>query len=274
MVVYHNQRYSPGHGFKDNHLLPTDRWRYSNEDGKASYDTLHEASFALVLQNPAYFWEEDSVWELDTTRGGDSEYWSYATDFGNDEDCYVDQPSSYVFVRRRRYTRLMMCVSDIKQRISLGIAQTKTMEIYENERYLPGNGFSSKGLLLPFDRCCFSSKDGSCSWTSLDDVNMYFQSVCPGFVWDEQSQWQLTESSWKYAVDFTADDELFVYSETLQNHHFVRRRKYTRHMIFSSQVFDNWIAAFDAWIKYRRKTCCEQLGDLWDCERMLSVVFC
>ena len=45
---------------------------------------------------------------------------------------------------------------------------TRMVELYENERYSPLTGWSSRGLLLT-DRSAYSTKDGSGNWSSVEE---------------------------------------------------------------------------------------------------------
>ncbi|XP_076270197.1 tectonin beta-propeller repeat-containing peroxin 23 isoform X2 [Rhynchophorus ferrugineus] len=77
-------------------------------------------------------------------------------------------------------------------------------ESYENERWLPIEGFSSR--LLPTDRFHFSNADGSVD-RSIDKIRL------PSMAWQWEGDWQLELSldgqpldhnGWTYAVDFPA----------------------------------------------------------------------
>lgn len=45
----------------------------------------------------------------------------------------------------------------------------REIEVYENERYMPLSGWSSKGLMLT-DRSAYSTEDGSSNFSNLDDA--------------------------------------------------------------------------------------------------------
>ena len=47
---------------------------------------------------------------------------------------------------------------------------TRKVEVYENERYIPLSGWSSKGLLIS-DRSAFGTKDGSANFSILEEAN-------------------------------------------------------------------------------------------------------
>ena len=53
---------------------------------------------------------------------------------------------------------------------SIGI-HSKVIEVYENERYSPFGGWSSKAL-MPTDRSPFSIQDGTSGWPTLDEASM------------------------------------------------------------------------------------------------------
>ncbi|XP_050309364.1 tectonin beta-propeller repeat-containing protein isoform X2 [Anthonomus grandis grandis] len=77
-------------------------------------------------------------------------------------------------------------------------------ESYENERWLPIEGFSSR--LLPTDRFHFSNADGTIN-RSIDTIRL------PSMAWHWEGDWQLEltldgqpldHNGWTYAVDFPA----------------------------------------------------------------------
>lgn len=44
------------------------------------------------------------------------------------------------------------------------------VEIYENQRYMPLSGWSSKGLMLT-DRSAFSTEDGTSKFSNIDEAS-------------------------------------------------------------------------------------------------------
>ncbi|XP_076684983.1 tectonin beta-propeller repeat-containing peroxin 23 isoform X2 [Andrena cerasifolii] len=108
-------------------------------------------------------------------------------------------------------------------------------EIYENERWLPLEGFS--GRLLPTDRYNFSSQDGTVD-RSRDKVKL------PSMAWQWEGDWQiettldgqpLDHDGWTYAVDFPA-----TYTTKKQWKSCVRRRKWVRYRRYSAM--NSWCA--------------------------------
>lgn len=108
-------------------------------------------------------------------------------------------------------------------------------ESYENERWLPLEGFS--GRLLPTDRYHFSSQDGTKD-RSIDRVRL------PSMAWQWEGDWQLELSldgqpldhdGWSYAVDFPAQ-----FGPAKQWKSCVRRRKWIRYRKFSAM--NSWCA--------------------------------
>ncbi|KZC04781.1 Tectonin beta-propeller repeat-containing protein, partial [Dufourea novaeangliae] len=108
-------------------------------------------------------------------------------------------------------------------------------EIYENERWLPLEGFS--GRLLPTDRYNFSNQDGTVD-RSRDKVKL------PSMAWQWEGDWQiettldgqpLDHDGWTYAVDFPA-----TYSTKKQWKSCVRRRKWVRYRRYSAM--NSWCA--------------------------------
>lgn len=45
----------------------------------------------------------------------------------------------------------------------------REIEVYENERYIPLSGWSTKGLLMT-DRSAYSNEDGSANFGSLEEA--------------------------------------------------------------------------------------------------------
>ncbi|CAH0406485.1 unnamed protein product [Chilo suppressalis] len=108
-------------------------------------------------------------------------------------------------------------------------------ESFENERWLPLEGFS--GRLLPTDRYHFSSQDGTKD-RSIDRIRL------PSMAWQWEGDWQLEltldgqpldHDGWSYAVDFPAQ-----FSTVKQWKSCVRRRKWIRYRKFSAM--NSWCA--------------------------------
>ncbi|XP_047509859.1 tectonin beta-propeller repeat-containing protein isoform X1 [Pieris napi] len=108
-------------------------------------------------------------------------------------------------------------------------------ESYENERWLPLEGFS--GRLLPTDRYHFSSQDGTKD-RSIDCIRL------PSMAWQWEGDWQLEltldgqpldHDGWSYAVDFPAQ-----FGPVKQWKSCVRRRKWIRYRKFSAM--NSWCA--------------------------------
>lgn len=108
-------------------------------------------------------------------------------------------------------------------------------ESYENERWLPLEGFSSR--LLPTDRYHFSSQDGTKD-RSIDRIRL------PSMAWQWEGDWQLEltldgqpldHDGWSYAVDFPAQ-----FGPVKQWKSCVRRRKWIRYRKFSAM--NSWCA--------------------------------
>ncbi|XP_063242841.1 tectonin beta-propeller repeat-containing protein isoform X2 [Bacillus rossius redtenbacheri] len=108
-------------------------------------------------------------------------------------------------------------------------------EAYENERWLPLEGFS--GRLLPTDRYHYSSCDGSKD-RGLDKIRL------PSMAWQWEGEWHLETTldgqtldhdGWTYAVDFPA-----TFSVKKQWKSCVRRRKWVRYRRYSA--LNSWCA--------------------------------
>lgn len=108
-------------------------------------------------------------------------------------------------------------------------------ESYENERWLPLEGFS--GRLLPTDRYHFSSQDGTKD-RSIESIRL------PSMAWQWEGDWQLElaldgqpldHDGWTYAVDFPAQ-----FGTAKQWKSCVRRRKWIRYRKFSAM--NSWCA--------------------------------
>ncbi|KAM7358465.1 tectonin beta-propeller repeat-containing peroxin 23 [Cochliomyia hominivorax] len=102
-------------------------------------------------------------------------------------------------------------------------------EAYENERWLPIEGFSKK--LLPTDRYKFSSADGQQDRT-IEKIRL------PSMAWQWDGDWHLeldldgqplSEEGWMYALDFPA-----TYSAKKSWNSYVRRRKWVRFRRYSA----------------------------------------
>ncbi|XP_018569624.2 tectonin beta-propeller repeat-containing protein isoform X2 [Anoplophora glabripennis] len=108
-------------------------------------------------------------------------------------------------------------------------------EAYENERWLPIEGFSSR--LLPTDRFHFSSADGTVD-RSIDKIRL------PSMAWQWEGDWQmeltmdgqpLDHNGWTYAVDFPA-----TFYPKKQWKSCVRRRLWVRSRRYSAM--NSWCA--------------------------------
>lgn len=108
-------------------------------------------------------------------------------------------------------------------------------EAYENERWLPLEGFSNR--LLPTDRYNFSNQDGTID-RSIDRIRL------PSMAWQWEGDWQLEltldgqsldHDGWSYAVDFPAQ-----FGPVKKWKSCVRRRKWIRHRKFSAM--NSWCA--------------------------------
>lgn len=108
-------------------------------------------------------------------------------------------------------------------------------ESYENERWLPLEGFS--GRMLPTDRYHFSSQDGTKD-RSIDCIRL------PSMAWQWEGDWHLEltldgqpldHDGWTYAVDFPAQ-----FGPIKQWKSCVRRRKWIRYRKFSAM--NSWCA--------------------------------
>lgn len=108
-------------------------------------------------------------------------------------------------------------------------------ETYENERWLPLEGFSSR--LLPTDRFNFSNHDGTVD-RSRDKVKL------PSMAWQWEGDWQiettldgqpLDHDGWTYAIDFPA-----TYFPKKNWKSCVRRRKWVRYRRYSAM--NSWCA--------------------------------
>lgn len=108
-------------------------------------------------------------------------------------------------------------------------------EAYENERWLPIEGFSKK--LLPTDRPRYSSVDGT-QERSVDKIRL------PSMAWQWEGDWHLdleldglplSEDGWMYALDFPT-----TYSNKKSWNSYVRRRHWIRYRRYCAM--DSWCA--------------------------------
>ncbi|XP_039292319.1 tectonin beta-propeller repeat-containing protein [Nilaparvata lugens] len=108
-------------------------------------------------------------------------------------------------------------------------------ESYENQRWLPLDGFSKR--LLPTDRFNFSSEDGLTE-RCMERIRL------PSMAWQWEGNWhietslegqQLDDDGWTYAVDFPA-----TYHPQKQWSSCVRRRKWVRYRRYSAM--NSWCA--------------------------------
>ncbi|XP_037932788.1 tectonin beta-propeller repeat-containing protein-like [Teleopsis dalmanni] len=107
-------------------------------------------------------------------------------------------------------------------------------ESYENERWIPIEGFSK--MLLPTDRYKYSSSDGSAE-RSIDKIRL------PSMAWQWDGDWHLDldldgqtlDEGWMYALDFPA-----TYSAKCSWNSYVRRRKWIRFRRYSA--LNTWCA--------------------------------
>ncbi|KAF4037195.1 Integral peroxisomal membrane peroxin [Phytophthora infestans] len=105
--IFENQRVSMFGKWAPNHLLPTDRPRFSNRDGDKAM------SFEQVSLPPSWSWT--TPWRIDKSYTDcDDEGWSYATDFPRFKFHLARGKSSMkrlgASVRRRRWIRMMAYV--------------------------------------------------------------------------------------------------------------------------------------------------------------------
>ncbi len=137
---------------------------------------------------------------------------------------------------------------------SVGI-HSKTIELFENERYSPIGGWSPKSLMLT-DRSGISIQDGSTGWKSLNEAsdalissglnfvahqqNIFIKNSIPGWNWEPDTVWAIDMSGtnvdpegWTYNTDFGHFMDSTSGTGTKGMMHFVRRRKLVR-----SQSFD------------------------------------
>lgn len=108
-------------------------------------------------------------------------------------------------------------------------------EAYENERWMPLDGFSSR--LLPTDRFHYSSADGTVN-RATDKIRL------PSMAWQWEGDWHLDcdhegqpldHDAWTYALDFPAK-----YHPKKQWNSCVRRRKWIRYRRYSA--LNSWCA--------------------------------
>lgn len=95
--AYENQRWFPIEGFA-NHLLPTDRHRFSTENG-----LVDRAIKTIRLPSMAWQWEDE--WQIDRSWNGEQledDGWTYAIDF---PATFHAKKSWNSCVRRRKWVR-------------------------------------------------------------------------------------------------------------------------------------------------------------------------
>mmetsp|Transcript_30814 Transcript_30814/g.44851 ORF Transcript_30814/g.44851 Transcript_30814/m.44851 type:complete len:486 (+) Transcript_30814:99-1556(+) len=117
------------------------------------------------------------------------------------------------------------------------------VEIYENQRFWVGGGFSKKGL-LPTDRCrAYSSFDGSLSFQTLEECSE--QLLGKGWHYDDNDNGFLPVidedgttdvEGWSYFSDFSAD-AIQSPKKAKGLTHFVRRRRLFRMKTFEPEQF-------------------------------------
>lgn len=101
---YENERWYPGSGYSQS-LLPTDRPRFSSEDGLIERDTNN-------IRLPSHAWQWEDEWKLDLTLGGETlnyDGWTYAVDFPrqyNAEKAWSHCVRRRKWIRWRRYSAL------------------------------------------------------------------------------------------------------------------------------------------------------------------------
>ena len=137
------------------------------------------------------------------------------------------------------------------------------VELFENERYTPLTGWSSKGLLLT-DRKAFTTADGQSGWSSLEEASEYYLSCgtlihCDlshlsylhfiGWRWysspshgSESILWKVDvflencdDDGWAYATDFNSFTDHNSGTRIKSMVHFVRRRRYLRKQYFDGK---------------------------------------
>ncbi|RLN94164.1 hypothetical protein BBJ28_00020133, partial [Nothophytophthora sp. Chile5] len=117
--IFENQRVSMFGKWAPNHLLPTDRPRFSNRDGDKAL------SFEQISLPPHWSWT--TPWRIDKSYTDcDDEGWSYATDFPRFKFHLARGKSSMkrlgASVRRRRWIRMMAYVPPEASRVLLLVA--------------------------------------------------------------------------------------------------------------------------------------------------------
>lgn len=115
---------------------------------------------------------------------------------------------------------------------------TKSVVLYENERYqVTAFGWSKNGL-LPTDRKHISTRNGKHGWPTLEAADM--EMITHGWTWLE-SKWAVEQGpsgsnlssdgeGWTYATNFGSIEESGSAMKGMT--HFVRRRRLTRQQIF------------------------------------------
>ena len=228
LEIYENERHLAGK-WSATHLLPTDwRRRFSSSDGTVSFVSLNEVTLA-----PGWSWQGESTWLLEKTCDDDDDGgWRYATSFISNEDDFTNALTPFCWVRRRRYTRKIFFQHAFV---------TRNVELYENERQQLG--LYSKDRLLPTDRRHFSSSDGKLNYECWGEVETALPAA--GWAWEEKSEWVADwtqgdgTDDWAYAADFGSDDSWYRMASTAA-FAFVRRRRFTRRMIFSLAAYEEW----------------------------------
>lgn len=117
---------------------------------------------------------------------------------------------------------------------SVGIHSVRVV-IYENERYSPVSGWSSKAL-LPTERKAYSSGDGQDGFATLEEASSAL--ISKGWSWEgdwlmDTGTTNADKDGWSYAAEFGSfGDSDKSGSATKGMLHFVRRRKLIRHQFF------------------------------------------
>jgi hypothetical protein len=120
---------------------------------------------------------------------------------------------------------------------------TRRINLYENERYIPLSGWSSKALMLT-DRSVFSNSDGTDGFATMEEANQSLLSL--GWQWDE-TPWMIDkgiaqetdEDGWRYSSDFTSFSSENPANTNISGRkglmHFVRRRRLVRNQSFDGE---------------------------------------
>jgi hypothetical protein len=118
------------------------------------------------------------------------------------------------------------------------------IELYENQRYSPLGGFSSKSL-LPTDRYAFSTQDGLSGWKTIEEAEIALISL--GWKWDIDNPWEVDKVSnnnvdndgWSYSVDFSSYADAPNGVGKMGMMHFVRRRRLRRLQTFDANLISS-----------------------------------